>query len=53
MSNEELYLRHAQRIALQAALEEAAQPKPIILPARMIEPPRSEQPRCAPAPTLH
>jgi hypothetical protein len=52
MSNEELLARYAVRLSLQAAMAEAAKPKPIIVPDRMVEPPRAEQP-CPPARTLH
>jgi hypothetical protein len=52
MTDEQAYLMHAQRIALQAAAVEDAKPKPIILPARLVELPRSEQP-CPPARVLH
>jgi hypothetical protein len=54
MTDEQAYLMHAQRIALQLTAVEDAKPmpKPIILPARLVEPPRPEQP-CPPARTLH
>jgi hypothetical protein len=50
MTPEELYLLHAQRVALQDALKEATRPKPIVIPERTVEPPRSGQ--CAPTRTL-
>jgi hypothetical protein len=52
VTSEEILTRYAVRLALQTALAEAAQPKPIIIPDRMVELPRSEQP-CPPARTLH
>jgi hypothetical protein len=52
MSNEELLARYAVRLSLQAALQEATRPRPIIIPERMVEPPRPEQP-CPPARTLY
>jgi hypothetical protein len=34
MTSEEIMLRHAVRLSLQAALKEAAEPKPIIMPVK-------------------
>jgi hypothetical protein len=47
-----LYLRHSQRVALASAAEEAAKPKPIIVPEPRQPQRRQEMSRWVPA-TLH
>jgi hypothetical protein len=51
MTDEEFLLLHGPRLAFEAAMREAAKPRPIIVTERMVEP-RQERPRCAPV-TLH
>jgi hypothetical protein len=53
MTDEEVYLLAAQRVALRDALAEAAQPRPIIVAIEGERPPERPLEHRACSPTLH